>query len=92
MILSDIRWKKNPDELGELPKLQQEILNSASKAVKRGGTLVYSTCTIIRRENEDVVEKFLADNRNFKLVTMKKFLPHIDGTDGLFAAKFLRKD
>ena len=89
---ADIRWKKNPDELGELPKLQQEILNSASKAVKRGGTLVYSTCTIIRRENEDVVEKFLADNRNFKLVTMKKFLPHIDGTDGLFAAKFLRKD
>ena len=81
---ADIRWKKNSAEIDELPKLQLEILNSASKAVKRGGTLLYSTCTIIRRENEDVVEKFLAANPNFKLIDTKKFLPHIDGTDGLF--------
>ena len=81
---ADIRWKKNPAELAELPKLQLEILNSAAKAVKRGGTLLYSTCTIIRRENEDVVEKFLAANPNFKLETSKIFLPHVDGTDGLF--------
>lgn len=86
---ADIRWKKNPSELAELPKLQLEILTSASKAVKRGGTLVYSTCTIIKRENEDVVEKFLSENPNFKLVTTKKFLPHIENTDGLFAAKFV---
>ena len=81
---ADIRWKKNPAELEELPKLQLEILNSAAKAVKRGGTLVYSTCTIVKRENENVVESFLADNTNFKLVETKKFLPHIEGTDGLF--------
>ena len=89
---ADIRWKKNPAELDELPKLQTEILNSASKAVKRGGILVYSTCTIIRRENEDVAEKFLAENQNFKVIDTKKFLPHIDDTDGLFAAKFVRED
>ena len=87
---ADIRWKKNLAEIDELPKLQLEILNSASKAVKRGGILIYSTCTIIRRENEEVVEKFLADNPNFKMIDTKKFLPHIDGTDGLFAAKFIR--
>ena len=81
---ADIRWKKNPAELDELPKLQLEILNSAAKTVKRGGTLVYSTCTIVKRENENVVESFLADNTNFKLVETKKFLPHIEGTDGLF--------
>ena len=81
---ADIRWKKNLAEIETLPKLQLEILNSAAKAVKRGGTLLYSTCTIIRRENEDVVEKFLAANPNFKLVTKKIFLPHVDGTDGLF--------
>ena len=81
---ADIRWKKNPAELEELPKLQLEILNSAAKTVKRGGTLVYSTCTIVKRENENVVESFLADNTNFKLVETKKFLPHIEGTDGLF--------
>ena len=81
---ADIRWKKNPAELDELPKLQLEILNSAAKALKHGGLLVYSTCTIVKRENENVVESFLADNTNFKLVETKKFLPHIEGTDGLF--------
>ena len=88
---ADIRRKKILSEIEELPKLQLEILNSASKAVKRGGILVYSTCTVIRRENEDVAEKFLADNPNFKLIDTKKFLPHVDDTDGLFAAKFLKK-
>lgn len=88
---ADIRWKKNLAEIEELPKLQLEILTSASKAIKRGGILVYSTCTIIRRENEDVVEKFLANNPNFKLIATKKFLPHVDGTDGLFAAKLVRE-
>lgn len=88
---ADIRRKKNLAEIEELPKLQLEILNSASKAVKRGGILLYSTCTIIRRENEEVAEKFLADNSNFKLIDTKKFLPHVDGTDGLFAAKFIKE-
>ena len=87
---ADIRWKKTPDEIAELPKLQREILESAAKAVKTGGALVYSTCTIIRRENEDIVEKFLAAHKNFKLVEKKNLLPHVDGTDGFFAAK-LRK-
>ena len=87
---ADIRWKKNPAELDELPTLQLEILNSAAKSVKRGGTLVYSTCTIIKRENESVVEKFLSVNSDFKLVETKKFLPHIDNTDGLFAAKLIK--
>ena len=87
---ADIRWKKNPAELDELPTLQLEILNSAAKSVKRGGTLVYSTCTIIKRENENVVEKFLSVNSDFKLVETKKFLPHIDNTDGLFAAKLIK--
>lgn len=87
---ADIRRKKNPAELDALPKLQLEILNSAAKALKHGGTLVYSTCTIIRRENENVAEKFLSTHTDFKLVETKKFLPHIDGTDGLFAAKFFK--
>ncbi len=88
---ADIRWKKSFDELDALPTLQLEILNSAAKALKRGGTLVYSTCTIIRRENEDVAEKFLSTHSDFKLIETKKFLPHIDGTDGLFAAKFIKE-
>ena len=88
---ADLRWKKNPAEIAELPKLQSEILESAAKTVKSGGTLIYSTCTIIRRENEDIVENFLNVNKNFKLVEKKNFLPHIDGTDGFFIAKLIRE-
>ena len=87
---ADLRLKKNPAALEELPKLQQEILSGCSKALKVGGTLVYSTCTILRRENEDVVEKFLSANKNFQLVEQKNFLPHIDGTDGFFCAKLIK--
>ena len=88
---ADIRWKKTPDEIAELPKLQREILESAAKTVKTGGALVYSTCTIIRRENEDIVENFLADHKNFALAEKKFLLPHVDGTDGFFVAKMIRE-
>lgn len=88
---ADIRWKKNPEELAELPKLQAEILAGAAKTLKRGGILVYSTCTILKSENENVVENFLAANKNFKLVEKKNLLPHVDGTDGFFAAKMIRE-
>ena len=88
---SDLRWKKTPEEIAELPKLQAEILQSAANAVKVGGTLIYSTCTIIRRENEYIVENFLNANKNFKLVDKKLFLSHVDGTDGFFIAKLIRE-
>ena len=68
---ADLRWKKNPADLKELPALQEKILFGAAKTLKHGGTLVYSTCTILRRENQDVVEKFLAMNEDFKLLEMK---------------------
>ena len=88
---ADLRWKKNPDELKALPVLQSEILSSASKTLKRGGILVYSTCTITRCENEDVIENFLTTHENFQLVEMKNFLPHVTNTDGFFFAKLIKK-
>ena len=84
---SDLRLKKNFDEIKKLPTLQLEILESAAKSLKRGGILIYSTCTILKSENENVVEKFLSKNKNFELIEKKLFLPHIDGTDGFFFAK-----
>lgn len=86
---ADLRLKKNPAEISELPKLQLEILSSAAKALKRGGILIYSTCTILKRENEEVIKKFLSLNENFKLIEMKTLFPHIDNTDGFFYAKLL---
>ena len=89
---ADLRWKKNLAEISELPTLQGKILSGAAKALKRGGTLLYSTCTIARRENQDVVEKFLAANENFELAEMQTLLPHVTNTDGFFSAKLIRKD
>ena len=86
----DLRLKKNSAEISELPKLQFEILTSASKSLKRDGILIYSTCTILKRENEEIVKKFLSGNKNFQLVEMKNFLPHIDNTDGFFYAKLMK--
>lgn len=88
---ADLRWKKNPNELNHLPALQEKILSGAAKTLKSGGTLLYSTCTILRRENEEVVEKFLAANEDFQLVEMKTLLPHVTNTDGFFYAKLIKK-
>ncbi|MBQ6758691.1 MAG: methyltransferase domain-containing protein, partial [Selenomonadaceae bacterium] len=86
---ADLRWRKTSDE--DLPTLQGEILSSAAKALKRGGTLLYSTCTITRRENQEVVEKFLSAHEDFKLIEMQTLLPHVTNTDGFFSAKLTKE-
>lgn len=62
----DIKYNKNPSDLKELAILQYKLINNASKYVKIGGTIVYSTCTIFNEENELIVNKFLENNTNFK--------------------------
>ena len=87
---ADLRWKKSLKDLKHLPSLQLEILSSAAKAVKIGGTLVYSTCTTELAENEEVIKAFLEKNINFKLENTRRLLPHIDNVDGFFIAKLTR--
>ena len=99
----DSRWRKTPELLKELPKLQLEILESASACVKDGGILVYSTCTIAQEENQDVVKAFLAQHSEFVLENtgerlpvprtdeMVQLYPQRDGTDGFFIACMRRK-
>ncbi len=89
----DIRYKDVGD-IKRLPEIQYGVLCGASEYVKDGGVLVYSTCTINKAENEDVVERFLKENPKFSLEDdpylgggMRTFLPHRDGCDGFFAAK-----
>lgn len=89
---ADLRWKKTLDEINSLPTLQGEILSSAAETLKLGGTLLYSTCTIIRRENQEIVEKFLAVHKDFELIEMKTLLPHVTNTDGFFYAKLIRRN
>ncbi|MFI3227045.1 MAG: 16S rRNA (cytosine(967)-C(5))-methyltransferase RsmB [Clostridia bacterium] len=93
----EIRYK---EDISELPQIQLDILSNVSRYVKNGGTLVYSTCTIISDENTQVVEKFLENNEDFyledftiqgKSQSMLTLLPHIHNTDGFFIAKLRRK-
>lgn len=97
----EIRYK-DPSESARLPQIQYDILQNVSKYLKVGGTLVYSTCTVLPDENENVVNKFLENNSGFSLVPfsvgeleaargMITLLPHIHHTDGFFIAKIERK-
>lgn len=98
----DARWRKTPRQLADLPALQLAILSSAARCVKVGGVVVYSTCTVEPRENEEVVQMFLARYANFGLEkagaylpvkrddTMVQLYPWRDGTDGFFLARLRR--
>jgi len=63
----DVRWRRTPEQICALSKLQLDILKNASKYVKQNGILVYSTCTIEPEENENVVMKFLSEFPQFQL-------------------------
>lgn len=64
---ADARWSKQLEDIGALSHLQQSILHQAAQVTKAGGTLVYSTCTMTEEENQQVVERFLAEHEDFEL-------------------------
>ncbi|MDS1029861.1 16S rRNA (cytosine(967)-C(5))-methyltransferase RsmB [Bacillota bacterium LX-D] len=71
----DARWKKNPKQIKELSILQLEILKGVCGALKQGGVLVYSTCSISPEENIEVIKKFLHLHQEFKLDSIRNLLP-----------------
>lgn len=87
----DIRYRMTIEQAKELAELQRRILDVVCTYVKSGGTLMYSTCTIHRRENEDNVAWFLQKHPEFTLVSMEQLLPTQGSCDGFFIAK-LRKN
>ena len=99
----DIRYK-DLSEMAQLPGLQLQILKNQATYVKPGGTLLYSTCTLVRTENEGIVEQFLKENTEFYLEALDLptvFPVNTDGmlalvpgeydTDGFFITKLRRK-
>ena len=93
----EIRFK-DPAELAALPEIQRAILDGLSRCVRPGGVLLYSTCTILPEENEQVVSDFLTDHPAFSPEPSdiapegtRTLWPHLDGTDGFYIAK-LRKN
>lgn len=86
----DIKYK-SADQIADLPDIQYNILTNAAKYVRAGGRLVYSTCTLLREENEGVFERFLSVFPDFCAVSVRTLLPCDDGTDGFFIAVAERK-
>ena len=76
----DIRWKKSLVQLDQLATLQLQLLTDASRYVKPGGVLVYSTCSIDPGENEHVIHQFLKTHPHFITEHAKAFLPHVPAT------------
>ena len=86
----DIKWQKKKEDLEEIQKLQMEILNTCSKYLKIGGELVYSTCSIFKKENRFLIEDFLSKNKNFKLVNLKNIMD--EKIDNKFFLDYLKND
>ena len=81
----DIKYNALPN-LEQLEKIQGEILRNAAKLVKKGGRILYSTCTIRKAENEEIVKAFLTENKNAVLKYEHTFLPHKETADGFYTA------
>lgn len=100
----DLKWRQTPEDVAELNIKQGNILARAAKLTKVGGRLIYATCSLLRDENENIAEQFLASHPDFKLLNAAeilsqqqialdtgpylKLLPHLHHTDGFFAAVF----
>jgi 16S rRNA (cytosine967-C5)-methyltransferase len=85
-----VRWRKDPALIERVAAEQAELLEAAAEQVRPGGVLVYSTCTISARENEEQMRAFLESHPGFRRERTVHLLPHRDGTDGFFIARLER--
>lgn len=101
----EIRYNKTKEDILSLQKLQLEIINEVSKTLKIGGELIYSTCTITQKENQEVVDQFLEKNKQFSKAEVElpenelqisedgtvTIYPHQYGTDGFFISRIKKQ-
>jgi len=86
----DIKVHLKPETLDELTVLQKELLDAVAPMTKLNGNLIYSTCTLNRKENELQVLRFLEDHQNYVLVEERLILPYETDSDGFYMAKLRR--
>jgi 16S rRNA (cytosine967-C5)-methyltransferase len=96
----DLRWRTSPERIAETAALQERVLAAAAAAVRPGGVLVYSVCTISAAESEAIVDRFCASNEDFMVEPAYdsdresrylQLLPHSHRTDGFFVARLRRR-
>lgn len=86
----DLRWQPRRGQIGDLAAKQTELLQAGGRAVRPGGTIVYSLCTISAQEAA-VVDRYVATHPEFTCEQRWELLPSQDGTDGFFIARLRRR-
>jgi 16S rRNA (cytosine967-C5)-methyltransferase len=85
----DARWNKRPEDIPQLAQLQSRLLDAAAIALRKGGVLVYATCSIEPEEDEEVIKAFLERHDEFIVEDPRPFLP-ADIPDAITPENFLR--
>ena len=91
----DIKWQRNLNDVEEISKIQMQILLTCSKYLKKGGHLVYSTCSSLKEENQNIIEMFLKQNKNFDFADENKKFININTNekqDGFFICRLKKID
>ena len=86
----DIKWQRKEEDIEEITKIQEKILENCSKYLKSGGELVYSTCSILKDENKNLVNEFLKNNSQFTKKYEKTIFTD-KKQDGFFICKLHKK-
>ncbi len=87
----EIRWHLKPENLDSLMVIQRQILENAANVLKIGGKLVYSTCTLNKKENENQIHSFLQNHLDFEIEEEKTIFP-MNGNDGFYMARLRKKE
>ena len=98
----DILYNRGKEDIAELAALQKKILETASAYVKKGGRLCYSTCTVLKCENGDIIKDFLSRHHEFERDMIESpyingesseinLFPHLHNTDGFFVAAMRKR-
>jgi 16S rRNA (cytosine967-C5)-methyltransferase len=86
----DVRWRLTPEDFDYMARQQMSILRNTAPLLKRGGVLVYSTCSLEPEENEGIVAQIVPDTLDLSRIQHENVLPFRDHFDGAFVAKFVR--
>jgi 16S rRNA (cytosine967-C5)-methyltransferase len=87
----DLRWRIREEEIIRLQTMQIELLRQAALLLRPGGNLIYSTCSLEPEENDQVIERFVAEQPAFQIVKRRQLLPWVERVDGAYVANLRRK-